>query len=62
MTGVIQMLNKNNKESFDDLDLLLLEEAAQYIALSIKAIYLEQETLDTTESIFNLARKSGPYF
>jgi transcriptional regulator with GAF, ATPase, and Fis domain len=45
VTGAIELLNKNNGGSFNEEDLKELEEIAQYLAISIESIALNQEIL-----------------
>ncbi len=51
VTGAIQVLNKRLKGSFTKEDLLQLEEAATYLALSIENIIISQEILRISEQM-----------
>lgn len=45
VTGAVQVLNKINAPSFDDQDLVMLEEVAGYLSMSIESIIINQEIL-----------------
>lgn len=43
VSGAVQLVNKKEPDGFDEEDLLLLEEVAQHLSLSIESIVLNQE-------------------
>lgn len=49
VTGVIQVLNKENDGLFDEGDQKWLEEIAKHIQLNIENIYLHQESMSITD-------------
>jgi len=55
--GVIQLLNKNKAASFDNDDLVMLQQIARFMGFSIENIYLGQKTLAVSEGIYSTAQK-----
>lgn len=58
--GAIQLLNKKDNESFSRSDQIVLEEVANYLAMSIESILLNREILHVADKINREAERFDP--
>lgn len=51
VTGAIMVLNKKNRDSFDDTDMILLQKCADHLEMVIQNIYVSQEMADLSQQL-----------